>query len=97
MRYKALMAFWNPRDLTPWGFEPQFTDRKSVVLDQARRWGHLQTNGEGRWTRTIDTRLKRAVLYQLSYTPCCILSIPTLRNKILSEQIPLTCNQRIFF
>ena len=78
MRYKALMAFWNPRDLTPWGFEPQFTDRKSVVLDQARRWGHLQTNGEGRWTRTIDTRLKRAVLYQLSYTPCYILSIPTL-------------------
>ena len=69
MRYKALMAFCNPRDLTPWGFEPQFTDRKSVVLDQARRWGHLQTNGEGRWTRTIDTRLKRAVLYQLSYRP----------------------------
>lgn len=28
--------------MTPWGFEPQFTDRKSVVLDQARRWGHAR-------------------------------------------------------
>ncbi len=55
--------------MTPWGFEPQFTDRKSVVLDQARRWGHTLANYEGRWTRTIDARLKRAVLYQLSYAP----------------------------
>ncbi len=68
--------------MTPWGFEPQFTDRKSVVLDQARRWGHLCTIvNEGRWTRTIDTRLKRAVLYRLSYAPIIQKCMKIARKK----------------
>src|SRR3972149_327571 len=29
----------------------------------------ITKNGEGRWIRTIDARLKRAVLCQLSYAP----------------------------
>ena len=42
MRYSIpWLSFY--KDLTPRGFEPLFTDRKSVVLDQARRWGHLKS------------------------------------------------------
>ena len=57
--------------VTPTGFEPVFSDRKSDVLDRPRRRGHCVSHqiSEGRWARTTDLRLKRPLLYQLSYAP----------------------------
>ena len=32
----------DPLKVTPWGFEPQFSDRKSDVLGRTRRRGHIR-------------------------------------------------------
>ena len=63
---------------TFWGEEEQRRERAYDFLERKsrrERYTVRDDDGRGTKTRTLDTRFWRPLLYQLSYTPKCLIVV----------------------